>query len=114
MSEKETDFSKSGETVENPKTKDVVFEIAGKKFTAKPFLQGFTLLDFLEASEGENVQSLVAFRQFIKDAVSKEEWKKIDEWCRNEETEVGLVEISKGVAELVQAYTSRPTEASGQ
>lgn len=117
MSEKDT-FAKSGETEEtqneNPKTQNPVFEIAGEKFTAKPFLQGFALLDFLEASDGENVASLIAFRKFLKDAVTPEEWKRVDAFCRNEEKEVGLVEITKGVAELVTAYTSRPTEASGQ
>src|SRR4030095_1839593 len=116
MSEKTTDFSKSGETVdtENTKTPEISFEIAGEKFTHKPFLQGFALLDFLEASDGENVQSLIAFRKFLKDAVTEEEWKRIDDYCRNSDKEIGLVEITKGVAELIQAYTSRPTVASEQ
>jgi hypothetical protein len=115
MSDKTT-FAASGETseTENEKTKEVTFELAGRKFQAKPFIQGFALLDFLEASDGDDVTSILAFRKFLKDATSEEEYKKIEEFGRNTEVEVGIIEITKAVAELIKEYTSRPTTASEQ
>lgn len=114
MSEKA--FSESAEPVEegNAKTKNKVFELAGRKFTAKPFVQGFALMDFLEASDGKDVTSIVAFRTFLKEATTEKEWAEIDAYCRTSEKEIDIVEITKAVAQLVEAYTSRPTEASDQ
>lgn len=109
-------FSASAEPTEegNAKTANKTFELGGRKFTAKPFVQGFALMDFLEASDGQDVTSIIAFRKFLKEATTEEEWTKIDEFARSSEKEIDIVEITKAVAELVEAYTARPTKASDQ
>jgi len=105
--EKET-FSDAAD--KKPKT----FELGDVTFTAKPFVQGIVLMDFLEASDGGGVTSIVAFKNFLKDSLEEDEWKKLDNHLRTSDKEIDIVEISKAVGDLVQAYTSRPTEASAQ
>jgi hypothetical protein len=103
-------FSASGEnTVEAP-----ILELGGETFAVKPFVQGIVLMDFLEASDGGGVSSVVAFKQFLKEATTEEEYAKLDNHLRTSEEEIGVKEISEAVGKLITAYTSRPTTASAQ
>jgi hypothetical protein len=103
-------FSASGEnTVEAP-----VIDLGGETFTAKPFVQGIVLMDFLEASDGGGVSSIVAFKQFLKEATTEEEYTRLDTFLRTSEVEIDVTEISEAVGKLITAYTSRPTKASAQ
>lgn len=103
-------FSASGENTEEA----VVLELGGETFTVKPFVQGIVLMDFLEASDGGGVSSVVAFKQFLKEATSEEEYTRLDAHLRTSEVEIGVKEISEAVGKLITAYTSRPTKASAQ
>ena len=111
---KEANFSASGEAEETEELKPVKFEIADTEFEAKPFVQGITLMDFLEASDGGGVSSIVAFKAFLKEAVEEEEYNRLMTFLRTAPREIDVAEISKGVGNLIQAYTSRPTKASAQ
>ena len=102
-------FSASGET-----SGTVTVELGGKEFAAKPFVQGIVLMDFLEASDGGGVSSVVAFKNFLKEALTEEEYTKLDTHLRTAEEEIGVAEIAEAVGRLVTAYTSRPTKASAQ
>ncbi len=102
-------FSASGETAEA-----VTIELGGETFTAKPFVQGIVLMDFLEASDGGGVSSVVAFKNFLKEATTEEEYTRLDTYLRTAEIEIGVKEISEAVGNLITAYTSRPTTASAQ
>lgn len=103
-------FSASGEKTEEAAT----IELGGETFTAKPFVQGIVLMDFLEASDGGGVSSVIAFKQFLKEATTEEEYTKLDTHLRTSEVEIGVKEISEAVGKLITAYTSRPTTASAQ
>jgi hypothetical protein len=109
-------FSASGEsTEEGQKTaKTVEIELGGETFTAKPFVQGIVLMDFLEASDGGGVSSVVAFKNFLKEATDEEEYARLDKHLRTAPIEIDVKEISEAVGKLVTAYTSRPTQASAQ
>jgi hypothetical protein len=102
-------FSASGETAGT-----VTVELGGQEFTAKPFVQGIVLMDFLEASDGGGVSSVVAFKTFLKEALSEEEYAKLDNHLRTADEEIGVDKIAEAVGRLVTAYTSRPTKASAQ
>lgn len=106
-------FSASGESTEEA-PKPVTLELGGEVFTAKPFVQGIVLMDFLEASDGGGVSSVVAFKQFLKEATTEEEYARLDNHLRTAEQEIGVKEISEAVGKLITAYTSRPTTASAQ
>jgi hypothetical protein len=108
-------FSASGEnTEEGKKTEAPIIELGGEKFTAKPFVQGIVLMDFLEASDGGGVSSVVAFKNFLKEATSEEEYTRLEKHLRTAEVEIGVQDISEAVGKLVQDFTSRPTKASAQ
>lgn len=99
------------ETVE---LEPVTFDIDGVDFTAKNEIQGIVLLDFLEASDGEAVSSVVAFKKFLKDSMEDEEYTRFDNFLRTHTRKIELEEIANVVAYLVEEYTSRPTQASEQ
>lgn len=108
-------FSASGENTEDgKKTANPIIELGGESFNAKPFVQGIVLMDFLEASDGGGVSSVVAFKDFLKEATTEEEYAKLDNHLRTAEVEIGVKEISEAVGKLVTDYTSRPTKASAQ
>lgn len=109
MATNDKNFSASGET-----SGTVTVELGGETFTAKPFVQGIVLMDFLEASDGGGVSSVVAFKTFLKEALSEEEYTKLDTHLRTAEEEIGVDKIAEAVGKLVTAYTSRPTKASAQ
>ncbi len=111
-----SNFSASGENTEEgtKTTKPPVIELGGEKFTAKPFVQGIVLMDFLEASDGGGVSSVVAFKNFLKEATEKEEYARLDNHLRTAKVEIGVKEISEAVGKLVTDFTSRPTKASAQ
>lgn len=92
----------------------VTFDIAGETFTASPEIQGIVLMDFLEASDGGGVGSIVAFKNFIKEALGEEEYAKFDKHLRTSKENVDVEQIAAIVAYLVEEYTSRPTKASAQ
>lgn len=71
-------------------------------------------MDFLEASDGGGVSSVVAFKNFLKDAMDEEEYARLDDYLRNAPIEIDVAEISQAVGKLVEAYTSRPTKASAR
>jgi len=104
-------FSASGENAEE---EAAVLELGGETFAVKPFVQGIVLMDFLEASDGGGVSSVVAFKQFLKEATTEEEYIRLDTHLRTAEVEIGVKEISEAVGKLITAYTSRPTKASAQ
>jgi hypothetical protein len=110
MSTAAKNFSASGENAEEA----VVLELGAETFAVKPFVQGIVLMDFLEASDGGGVSSVVAFKQFLKEATSEEEYTRLDNHLRTSEVEIGVKEISEAVGKLITAYTSRPTKASAQ
>lgn len=114
--DKDRNFSASGEsTEEGQKTpKIVTVELGGETFTAKPFVQGIVLMDFLEASDGGGVSSVVAFKTFLKEAMEEEEYARLDKHLRTAPKEIGVKEISEAVGKLITDFTSRPTEASAQ
>jgi hypothetical protein len=108
-------FSASGENTEEGKAPETVtFELGGETFTAKPFVQGIVLMDFLEASDGGGVSSIVAFKNFLKEALDAEEYTRLDTHLRTSEEEIDVIAISQSVGKLIQEYTSRPTKASAQ
>lgn len=108
-------FSASGEnTEEGAKTDPVVLELGGETFAVKPFVQGIVLMDFLEASDGGGVSSVVAFKTFLKEATEEAEYERLNTHLRTSEVEIGVKEISEAVGKLITAYTSRPTKASAQ
>jgi hypothetical protein len=114
--DKDRNFSASGENTEegqkNPKV--ITVELGGETFTAKPFVQGIVLMDFLEASDGGGVSSVVAFKDFLKEALDEEEYAKLDNHLRTAPREIGVKEIAEAVGKLVTDFTSRPTQASAQ
>lgn len=103
-------FSASGENTEEA----AIIELGGETFTAKPFVQGIVLMDFLEASDGGGVSSIVAFKKFLQEATTEEEYTRLNEHLRTSEVEIDVTEISQAVGKLITAYTSRPTKASAQ
>lgn len=107
-------FSASAEEVSEEKLVPVTFELAGETFTAKPEIQGIVLMDFLESSEGGGVSSLLAFKSFLKDSMSEEEYTRLNDHLRNAPTNIPVETIAGVVAYLVEEYTSRPTKASAQ
>jgi hypothetical protein len=115
--DKDRNFSASGENTEEGQKKapaPITFELGGETFTAKPFVQGIVIMDFLEASDGGGVSSVVAFKTFLKESLSEEEYTRLDNHLRTAEEEIDVKEISEGVGKLIQAFTSRPTKASAQ
>lgn len=107
------DFSASSEDASDS-PKGVEFEIKGEKFTAKPWIQGIVLMDFLEQTDSEGAAAIIAFKSFLKDAVEPEEYERLNTYLRTSPEEIDILDISKGVAELIKEYTSRPTKASAQ
>lgn len=102
-------FSASGENTEEAKPASAVtLTLGGETFTAKPFVQGIVLMDFLEASDSGGVSSVVAFKNFLKEATEEEEYARLDKHLRTAKEEIGVKEISEAVGELITAYTSRP------
>lgn len=106
-------FSASAETPANP-LEPVTFDLAGETFTAKPELQGIVLMDFLEASDGGGVSSIVAFKNFLKESMDEEEYTRFNDTLRNAKVNIDIEQIAKIVGFLVEEYTSRPTKASAQ
>lgn len=92
----------------------VSFDLAGETFEAKPELQGIVLMDFLEASDGGGVTSIVAFKTFLKDTMEEAEFARLNTHLRTATENIDIEKIAKVVAYLVEEYTSRPTKASAQ
>lgn len=113
---KDSNFSASGENTEEgqKKAEPVTVELGGETFTAKTFVQGIVLMDFLEASDGGGVSSVVAFKTFLKEALDEEEYARLDNHLRTSVEEIGVKEISEAVGQLIKDFTSRPTKASAQ
>ena len=106
-------FSSSAETPTEA-LEPITFDLAGETFTANPGLQGIVLMDFLEASDGEGVSSIVAFKTFLKDTMEAPEYEKLDKTLRTSKEIIGIEQIAQIVAFLIEEYTSRPTKASAQ
>lgn len=104
-------FSASAETPVD-KLEPVTFDLAGETFAAKPELQGIVLMDFLEASDGGGVSSIVAFKDFLKESMEEEEYTRFNTTLRTAKQNIDIEQIAKIVAFLVEEYTSRPTKAS--
>lgn len=107
-------FSASTAPEEAAPQEPVTFDIAGETFEAKPEIQGIVLMDFLEASDSGGVGSVVAFKNFLKDALGDDEYKRFDTHLRTAKENVGVDRIAEVVGHLVEEYTSRPTKASAQ
>jgi hypothetical protein len=112
-SQRHRSFSASAEAEDAP-NEPVTFDVAGETFEAKPEIQGIVLMDFLEASDGGGVGSIVAFKNFIKDSMEEDEYTRFDKHLRTAKENVGVAKIAEIVAYLVEEYTSRPTTASAQ
>ena len=110
-SAKTTNFSDSAE---EQSAAPVPFELGGETFHGKPWVQGIVLMDFLEQSDAEGAAAVVAFKKFLKDALEPEEYERLDNHLRTAPVEIDIIDISKGVASLIEVYTSRSTKASAQ
>lgn len=86
----------------------IVFELEGEEFTAKAFVAGANLLDYIEdTADMNNAQSI---REYLKLAMSEEEYVRFDKHTR--EAEVELETISEIFEHLIEVQTSRPSTAS--
>lgn len=104
----------SSEEAPKEQLEPVTFDLAGETFAAKPELQGIVLMDFLEASDGGGVTSIVAFKTFLEESMEEAEYARLNKHLRTATENVDIEKIAKVVAYLVEEYTSRPTKASAQ
>jgi len=86
----------------------IVFELEGEEFTAKGYVPGARLLDYIEDTADMNNASSI--REYLKIAMTDEEYARFDKFTRDEDIE--LETISEVFEHLIEVQTSRPTEAS--
>jgi UDP-N-acetylglucosamine 2-epimerase len=88
----------------------IVFELEGEEFTARGYIAGAILLDYIEdTADMNNAQSV---REYLKVAMSEEEYARFDAHSREQEVE--LETLNEVFEHLIEAQTSRPTEASSK
>lgn len=108
-------FSTPATDVDTPEVEVAAlgFDLAGESFEVLPEAPGIVLLEFIEAStseeRGANASALI---RFLKSVMEDEEWKRLNTVLHDPKNRIDIKLISEIVAFVIEAYTSRPTEAS--
>lgn len=104
--------------VADPETPEVEvaplgFELAGETFEVLPEAPGIILLEFIEATTStETGANAAALTKFLRSVMTKEEWVRLDDVLHDPKHMIDIKTISEIVAYIIEAYTSRPSEAS--
>lgn len=88
----------------------LTFELNGAEFTCNPAIPGAALLNFVKDADGDSGgDSAKALFNFLKAAMSDEEYGRLDGILNASDVIIDIELIGEIVSWLVEEYSSRPT-----
>jgi hypothetical protein len=89
----------------------ITFSLNNQEFTAKPAIQGSTLLEFVASADGDSGGAMAnALYTFFKDVMTPEEYDRFMVLLKDPEVIIDMELIGEIAAWLVEEYSGRPTE----
>lgn len=92
--------------------KPITFELLGEEFEAYPKVAGIAVLEFIASSEDNNSSTAKGILDYLKNAMSDEQYTRFYKLVSAPEHEVEISTLSEIVGYLIEEQTARPTSAS--
>lgn len=90
----------------------VPFELCGEEFEAYPKIAGIKLLEFIATGVDGSNSAAQGILDYLKSSMKDTEYKRFYDVVSDPENEIEIETLSEIVSYLIEAQSSRPTEAS--